>query len=376
MKKIVYIFSIVILMLISLTLTGFATNDEQEFIDQQYEASGANELVRDLPKETREMLESLGVNKLEFDKINEISFGRLMELIANIVKGDLENPLKFMIVMIGIFILIAIVQTIVPDNDNKALDLACSLFIIIATVGSMISYIPYIISAIDASSKFMIGFIPVYTALIVASGNPASALSYNTVAIVIAQSSVSFINAFLIPLIVMLIALSISASISPALNMSGLVDMFKKTVMWVLTAIATVFTGFMSLKGILVSSADTMAVKSGQALMGTLVPIIGPSLSDAYSSILGSMSMLKNAVGIFGILAVSIINIPVLVQIGIWIASIYIASFVAEAMGLSKGAKLLQNINATNIILVAILMFNLILILVTSAIVMMFKANL
>lgn len=375
MKRIFYIITVLLLLIIPLSLNAFAAEDE-EFIEQQYEDSGANELIRELPEETREMLESLGVEKIEFDKISDISFSRLMELIVNIVKGKLENPLKFMTVMIGVFILLAIIRTIVPVNDNKALDLACSLFMIIATVGSMISYLPYIISAIDASSKFMVAFIPIYTALIAASGNPASALSYNTVALAIAQGATSFINVFMIPLIVMLIAVSIAASISPALNMGGMVSMFKKTLMWVLTAISTVFTGFMSLKGILVSSADTMAVKSGQALMGTMVPIIGASLSDAYSSILGSMSMLKNAVGIFGILAVAIINIPVLVQIGLWIASLAVASFAAEAMGESKGAQLLSNINSTNIILVAILMFHLILILVTSAIVMMFKANL
>lgn len=375
MKKIINVVFLSIIMILTLSLTCFAVNDE-EFIEEQYEASGANELIRELPKETREMLESLGVKKVEFDNINEISFRRLVELIVNLAKGNLENPLKFMTVMIGVFILISVVRTLVPQEDNKALDLACSLFIIIASIGSMISYVPYMISAIDASNKFLISFVPVYTALIAASGNPTSAFTYNTAALGIAEVSSSLINVFLVPLIVMLIALSISASISPALNMSGLVGMFKKTIMWVLTATTTIFTGFISLKGIMVSSADTMAVKSGQALMGTLVPIIGSSLSDAYSSILGSMSMLKNAVGIFGIVSILLINIPVLVQIGLWILSIAISSYVAEALGQNKGSQLLSNINATNIILVAILMFNLILILVSSAIVMMFKANL
>jgi len=374
MKRIVFILLVAVLMLLVLSPIVFAA-DEQNFIEQQYETSGAQDLIGELPKETQDMLDSIGVDQVEFSQLYNVSFTRLLEMFKNIVLGELENPLKFLVVMVGVLILISIVQTIVPQENNKAVELACSLFFIIATMSSMMSYASYIISAIDTSCKFMLGFIPVFTAVIAISGNPAAAISYNTVAMAIAQSASGFTNAFLIPLVVMFVALSIAAAVSPALNMDGILEMLKKTIVWLLTATCTLFTGFLSLKGILVSSADTVAVKSGKAVVGALVPIIGNALSESYSSILGSMSMLKNAVGVFGIISVTLINLPVLVQALMWIASIFLVAFAAESMGQKNCAKLLKNINSTNIILVAILVFNLVLIMVSTALVMLFKST-
>ena len=374
MKRIIFTSLLAVLMVLIFSPVAFAV-DENDFVEQQYETSGARDLIGDLPKETQDILDSMGVDKVDFSQLYNVSFTRLLEMFKNIVLGELENPLKFLVVMVGVLMLISIAQTIVPQDKNKALELVCALFFIIATMSSMISYASYITSAIDISCKFMLGFIPVFTAAISVSGNPAAAISYNTVAMAIAQSASGFTNVFIVPIVIMFVALSIAASVSPELNMDGILEMFKKTIIWLLTAICTVFTGFLSLKGILVSSADTVAVKSGKALIGALVPIIGDTLSESYSSILGSMSMLKNAVGVFGIIAVSLINIPVLIQALMWIVSIYFSAFAAETMGQKNCAQLLKNINSTNIILVAILVFNIVLIMVSTALVMLFKST-
>ncbi|MEG2051065.1 MAG: hypothetical protein RR012_02065 [Oscillospiraceae bacterium] len=374
MKRIILALIIVVNFVLLFSVNVFA-KDEKEFIKEQYESSGAQELIGELPSETQGMLNSLGIKEVEFNQLYNISFKNFVLMFKNIILGELENPLNFVVIMVGILILMSIVQTIVPPDENKAVDLICSLFFIIAVLGSMVSFSSYIITAIDASSKFMVSFIPIFATVIAVSGNPASAISYNTVALVIAQSASGFTSVFLIPLIVMFVALSIAASVSPALKMDGLLDMLKKTILWLLTAVCTIFTGFLSLKDILVSSADTVAVKSGKALVGTLVPIIGNSLSDAYCSILGSMSMLKNAIGAFGILAVGLINIPVLVQAGMWIFAIALTSFAAEAMGQNNCSHLLKNINSTNIIMVAVLVFNLVLIMISTALVMVFKSS-
>ncbi len=335
MKKCLLILLITLSSIILLSTTVLAL-DEQGFINEQYESSGAQELIGELPEETQEMLESLGIDQVGFSQINNISFKKLIEMIRDIVTGQIESPFRFLAIMTGILILISISKTIVPAESNRAVDLACALFFIIATMSTLMSYSTYIMSAIDTSYKFMLSFIPVFTAVIAVSGNPAAAANYNTVAMIIAQSASSFTNSFLIPLVIMFIALSISTAISPALNMEELLEMLKKAIIWLLTAVCTIFTGYLSLKGILVSSADTVAVKSGKALVGSLVPIIGSGLSESYSSILGGMSVLKNTIGIFGILVVGLINIPVLIQAGLWIVSIYLTAFVAESMGQKK----------------------------------------
>ncbi|MDR0314832.1 MAG: stage III sporulation protein AE [Oscillospiraceae bacterium] len=378
MKKFIKTIITLIIFILLTTMPAYAITDERdkEFMDQQYDVIDSAGLTRELPEETRELLESLGIENIEFNEVYNLSFTKVFSLLKSLVTGELNSPIKFMAIMVGVIILLSVADALLPQSSHEAARLVCSLFFIISVVGAVISYSSYLVSAIQTSCNFMLGFIPVFTAVVSVSGNPASAISYNTLAMAIAQGASAFTSTFLLPLTSMFIVLSIASSVSPNLNIDGMAQMLKKTVIVVLTALSTVFTGFLSLKGILASSVDTVALKSGKFLINSAIPIIGSSLSEGLSSIVGSMSMLKNAVGVFGIIAVVIINVPALIQALLWMCSISLTAFAAEAMGQKDAAKLLRNLNAANVILITVMIFVMILIIISIALILVFKASL
>ena len=73
---------------------------------------------------------------------------------------------------------------------------------------------------------------------------------------------------------------------------------------WALTATMVVFTGFLTLTGAATGAVDAMTVQMTRSAIATAVPVVGSIISEATGTVLAGAGVLKNAVGIFGMLAV------------------------------------------------------------------------
>ena len=63
----------------------------------------------------------------------------------------------------------------------------------------------------------------------------------------------------------------------------------------------TIFTGLLSIQSVVGSSADTLTSKTAKYVISNCVPVVGGAVSDAYSTVKGSLSLLKNGIGGVGI---------------------------------------------------------------------------
>ena len=68
----------------------------------------------------------------------------------------------------------------------------------------------------------------------------------------------------------------------------------------------TIFTGILSVQSIVGASADSVAVKAAKYVLSNSIPLVGSAASDAYSTVRGSILLLKNGVGGIGIAALAV----------------------------------------------------------------------
>ena len=77
--------------------------------------------------------------------------------------------------------------------------------------------------------------------------------------------------------------------------------------------ILTVFVGIVSLEGSLSSSVDGITAKTAKTAVSSVIPVVGKILGDVVDSVLGCGVILKNAVGIVGVVVViSICIVPII----------------------------------------------------------------
>ncbi|MBR4864635.1 MAG: hypothetical protein IKU07_08660 [Oscillospiraceae bacterium] len=126
----------------------------------------------------------------------------------------------------------------------------------------------------------------------------------------------SFINGLLVPLVYGYIAISVADNAIGEDALKRIKSFIKWLMTWSLKIIIYVFTGYMSITGVVSSSADATAIKAAKLTIAGVVPIVGNIISDASDAVLGSAAVIKNSVGIYGLLAVAAIWMAPFIRVG------------------------------------------------------------
>ena len=307
-----------LLMLLALnTAVCFALEEETtDNYSSFYESSGADSLDDSLPDDVKDTIDSAGIDISNWQSMLSPSPKKIISMFADIARGSFKKPIKDMIIIAGVVVLVGLIKgTAAAENFSEPLNIVIGCAVAITVFASSAGVISQGMSAVEVTSDFMLALIPVLAGIMTAAGNPTLALTYGSFAMAAAQAATQTAGNIIMPLCGAFSAFGMSASLSPELKLTKLADMIKKLTIGVLSFVAAAFSAVLGLKSLLAGSADTLASKGIKLALNSAVPIVGGALSDAYSSIIGSVSLLKSTVGVFGVIAVVMIDLPVVLQL-------------------------------------------------------------
>ena len=121
-----------------------------------------------------------------------------------------------------------------------------------------------------------------------------------------------------------------------------LCDLMKSTFTWALRTLLYIFTGYISITGVVSGNTDAAALKATKLTVSGMVPIVGGILSDASEAVLVGAGVVKNAVGVYGLLAVVAIWINPFFQIGIQYLLLKLTATVCEVFGIKPITDMIQ----------------------------------
>lgn len=127
----------------------------------------------------------------------------------------------------------------------------------------------------------------------------------------------SLINKILLPMVSLYLALSVAASALGEDSLKGMKELVKSLTGWCLKTLLTVFTTYMAITGVVSGTTDAAALKATKVTISSVVPVVGSVLSDASEAVLVSAGVMKNAAGIYGILAVLAVFLAPFLRIGV-----------------------------------------------------------
>ncbi len=328
----------------------FAPEASASNIDEYYkdrlEASGAEDLSDYLSDETRGYMERLGCDEIEFEKILDVSPSAVIEFVGDLISGEATEPLKGMLKSTGAVLLISVCLGFFPDDEKSKsiLNMICGCFIVIAIFSPALQSIKAAAAAIEACAVFEKALIPVLAAIVTVSGNPTMAFSVQGAAFAAAEFVESLAKNFVLPLVGISGALSVTGAMLPTLRLSAISEIIRKTMITVLTSAAGLFTGFLALKSLLSASADSLAVKGVKLASSTFVPVIGGAIGEAYTSVMGSLSLLRSTVGIYAIVAFFAIGIPIIINLALWVLAMRVACAVSDLLDCRVCSEILKSI--------------------------------
>lgn len=216
-----------------------------------------------------------------------------------------------------------------------------------------------IINLAKTTIQNLVGFsyslLPILITLMMTTGSIASANAVQPVILFLITFIGNIITTFLLPLILIGTALSIISKVSNKVQIDKLSKYFKTSVVWILGIVLTVFVGVLSLEGSLTSSVDGITAKTAKVAVSNFIPVVGKILGDAVDTVIGCSNILKNAVGIVGVIVIIGICIMPIIKLSILTITYYVASAVCQPIADDKIVSLLSQMGDTFKVLLAML---------------------
>lgn len=342
MKKIV----LFIILASMFFVPSYAANID-DYFEEQLEASGAKELADYLDDETSDYLGKLGCGDMEFEKLFDVSGADVVNLMIEILREGIKLPFKGFLTAAGTVILVSVCSSFFPDDEKSRiiLNIVSGCIIVTGIFVPASDGIKAAVSATEACCTFEKALIPVLAGVVTVSGNPALSLTYKGAAFAAAEFISGFANNFALPLAGTAAALGITGAMMPTVRLTAVSDMIRKTFTTLLASATALFTGFLALKGTLSSSADGLINKGVKLASSTFIPVIGGAIGEAYSSVVGSLGLLKNTVSFYAVMAVFLICIPVIINLAVWTLSLRAAGMIGELLDCRVCTEILRNIS-------------------------------
>lgn len=336
---------------------GATTVDE--LYQEQLQSSGSESLPESIPEETKKLLSSLNITSLDRDSLTSVNLPTVWEMLLDLLSFVTPAPLAACGTVFGITVLYAWVEglkdTLKTEETSTVFGVVCSLAACGAVMLPIAECVKRVCSAMDSVSVFMAAFAPVYAGVLFSGGSTVTALSFQSIVLYAAQFLTYFSANIVLPLLTVSLSLGLTGSLTPEMRLGKVGDWMGKAATWLLTLGMFLFTGLLSLQSLTGTAADKLGDRLMKFSISTFVPVVGSSLSEAFSTIRGCLGLLRSTLGGFGIITSLLIVLPPLLSCFVWQLSLSLCNMGAEMFGLSALSGVLKSAHGVTKCLVGLL---------------------
>lgn len=318
LKKIVkYINLIIIIFCISIIIPGKSCA-EDNIMSSTKEQFNIGEFITESQKYMGDAFEEIDLkNVLNQAVQGKIDNKMISKILLKVMGKEIHTSLKTLISILVIIIIHGILKSITDNLENKNISQIVYFVQYILIVTLMMTNFTEIIKLVQNTADDMVGFInlllPLLMTLILYTGSITTSSILEPIIIFAINLIGNLIKDFLLPVMLIIVVFSIISKISNKFQIDKLSKLLKSGVTWTLGIILTVFVGIVSLEGSLSSSVDGITAKTAKTAVSSVIPVVGKILGDVVDSVLGCGGILKNAVGIVGVVVViSICIVPII----------------------------------------------------------------
>lgn len=354
MKKIILVFLLVFLFVPK----TYAISDS--VIEAQKTSLNISGFLEESKKYTEKIFPDIDLNTLLGSAISgNIDNKTILNSIINLFGKEVKNTLKILASILIIIIIHSIFKSISDNLQNTGITQITYYvqYILIVTIimSNFVEITNMAVSAINNLVSFMYMLTPILITLLVTTGSIASANIVQPMILFVITFIGNMVSNIIMPVILVSTVFSIISNISSKIQIDKLSSFFKSGIVWGLGIMLTIFVGLLSLEGTLGSSIDGLTAKTAKAAVSNFIPVVGKVLGDSIDTVLGCASILKNAVGVVGVIIIVGICVIPIIKLATLTIIYNLASAICQPIADEKIVKLLEQIGGTFKVLLAIM---------------------
>lgn len=333
---------------------------EEEIMNSTQEKFNISGFIKEAQNYTGDFLEDIDLNNILNQAIqgkvdNKTIFQKILKLLGT----EINTSLRTLISILVIIVIHGILKSITDSLENKNISQIIYFVQYILIVTLIMSNFTEIINLVKNTANDLVGFInmlmPLLLTLMIYTGSIATSSVLEPVILFAINLIGNLIKDILIPVVFIIVIFSIISKISDRIQIEKLSKFLRSSVVWGLGVILTIFVGVVSLEGTLSSSVDGITAKTAKTAVSTVIPVVGKILGDVVDSVLGCGIILKNAIGIVGVIIVIGICIMPIIKIAILCIMYSLASAIIQPIADDKIVKILDEMGGVFKLLLGIL---------------------
>lgn len=270
----------------------------------------------------------------------------IVKSAINRLQPNLTEALGVCISLIAVIMLVSILQSF-TGIAKRTVDLVCTLSVSILLIQPSNSLIHLGVETVEKLSEYGKMLAPVMTAALAAEGGVTTSTALYTGTIAFNAILTTLISKLIIPLIYIYVILCIASRSLGESLLEKIRDFIKWLMTWCLKISIYLFTGYLSITGVVSGTADASAIKAAKLAFNGFVPVVGNIISDASETVLVSAGIMKTSVGIYGLLAIIATWISPFLQIGIRYLLLKITASVCSVFGSKETVGLITDFSGT-----------------------------
>jgi len=286
--------------------------------------------------------------KLDFKLVTE---GLVRFLFKEVVANS--SLLSKLIILSVLAALLINLQTSFASGVGKISYMVCFLALCALALGSFKVALSIGHQTIDNMADFMMSMLPPMLMLVAGLGNVNASAMLFPILMTAASAFANAIKFIVFPLIIMSALLSLANHISETVKVERMAKFCTQAAQISLGFFLTIFVGMVTLRALYASVLDKVALRTTRFITDNAIPIVGKMVGDTIEVAAGYVVLLKDALGIFGVLVVLGIIIFPLLKIAA-LALIYkLVGAIVEPMGDAKTAAILEVMSTHLMLLLA-----------------------
>ena len=320
-----------------------------------YDFSG---VYQNLSDEASRALSELGVTSADADALSALSFENVMAALSKMAGSGMTAPLKGLITMTAVLLLCSMLTAYQNSltESGETVQTVAVLCLSGAVAVPAVGFIGTAGDVIAQCANLFLAYIPIMAVMLAASGKAVSSASYQALTVAAGQGVMRVSSDMILPLLHIFLGIAVSSGIAPQVGLGGFLSLITKLTKWLLGFVMAIFTAVLSLRQAASGALDSLGSKAARFALSSFVPVVGSALSEAYKTVQGSLHVLRSGLGIFVILALAFTFLPVLLQGLGWSLCLFVGKALAEALGVSHCAKLLEALGTVFSTLIAVLL--------------------
>ena len=331
-----------------------------QMIQQEKETFGISSFIDETKKYTNDFFEDMNISDVINSAITgKIDNNKILKKLLKIFGKEIVSSLKTIIAVLVIVLIHSIIKAVADNletsNISKTIYYVQYILIVTIVMSNFSDLILSITNTIQNLVGFMNSLVPLLITLMIYTGNIATSSLLEPIILIIIEFISNIILTLILPGVSIITALMVVSKLSDKVQIGKLTKFLKSSIVWFLGIILTVFVGVVSLEGTLASSVDGITAKTAKAAVSSMIPVVGKILGDSVDSVLGCGLVLKNALGVVGVIIIIGICATPIIKLSVLTIMYSLSSAIIEPLADEKIVKLLEDFSGIFKLLLGIL---------------------